>query len=165
MIYTYITHLFSPSILHLSILLWGSVKIWFPIFQILVAEMTTCSALNAMNSKSIERMHSPFCAVNFGACLYEDDGKKWVIMHNKSLHGRNRVKTEAQTCPFIAGTWSLSSRRPLIMLYSSWWWENIPTRIVPWLSQVVLMILLPGGFLRGSSKNEYIAWLCHKEKL
>lgn len=47
-------------------------------------------------------MHSPFCAVDFGACVYEDDGKKWVIMHNKSLHGR-KSENRGSDMPFYRG--------------------------------------------------------------
>lgn len=137
----------------------------YNLFQPLAAEITTCNALNAMSSKSIERMLSLFYAVNFGACLYEEGRKKWVIVHNKWFHGRNRVKTEASDILFYRE--HLVFEHPKTFNYALFLLVvgNIPTRTVPWLSQVVLMILLPGRLLRGSTKNEHTAWSCHKEKL
>ena len=63
------------------------------------------------------------------------------------------VKTEVSDMCFLMSTWSLSIGRALIKPCSSSWWENIPTRAFPWLPLVVLMIVLPGGLLRGSNEK------------
>lgn len=66
--------LFSLSIFHLSIVLWGLDKnLIYDFFQILADKITTLNALNTVNSKSIEKMLSSFYTTNFRACLYEDD--------------------------------------------------------------------------------------------
>lgn len=66
----------SPSIWYLSIVLWEwEKKLIYNIFLILADEITTRNALKAVNSKSIEKMLSPFYPVNFGACLYKMMGK------------------------------------------------------------------------------------------
>lgn len=81
------------------------------------------------------------------------------------MHGRSRMKTEASDILFNHRHLVFEHPKTFNSALFSWWWENFPTRRIPWLLQVNWMILLVGRFLRRSTGNEHTILTCHKEKL